>query len=256
MQTSVRDEHFRRRPVGRIGPAFVPWSAVSKGVVMTPIETDVTEYLLWMQIHNYARTTIAGRARYLGYLSCFLAKRGIKFSEEVTLEDLLTYQHALYSYRKSDGLPLTVATQAQRLVPVAHFFSWLRRSGRINVNPAADMTMPSAFSCSATQNEYANRWADGRAASAQNTSCSRCLFITHISRPLPPPWGYRQVLHSAWAGRPLDRLRAYSSWQGQRVGHPGLPQPRIVPMWLPAQAKEPALRTVSPLPPMRRGPRL
>jgi hypothetical protein len=23
---------------------------------MTPIETDISEYLLWMQIHNYART--------------------------------------------------------------------------------------------------------------------------------------------------------------------------------------------------------
>ena len=44
---------------------------------MTPIETDISEYLKWMQIHNYARTTIAGRERYLGYLTCFLAKRGI-----------------------------------------------------------------------------------------------------------------------------------------------------------------------------------
>jgi hypothetical protein len=62
---------------------------------MTPIETDIREYLLWMQIHNYAKTTIAGRVRYLGYLSCFLAKRGIETSGEVTLEDLLVYQHAL-----------------------------------------------------------------------------------------------------------------------------------------------------------------
>jgi integrase/recombinase XerD len=37
---------------------------------------------------------------------------------------------------------LTVATQVQRLVPVAQFFSWLRRTGRLDVNPAADMTMP------------------------------------------------------------------------------------------------------------------
>jgi site-specific recombinase XerC len=109
---------------------------------MTPIETDISEYLLWMQIHNYAQTTIAGRVRYLGYLRCFLAKRGIETSEDVTLEDLLVYQHVLFSHRKSDGIPLTVATQVQRLVPVAQFFSWLRRTGRLDVNPAADMTMP------------------------------------------------------------------------------------------------------------------
>ena len=40
---------------------------------MTPIETDITEYLMWMKIHNYARTTIANREVYLRYLSCFLA---------------------------------------------------------------------------------------------------------------------------------------------------------------------------------------
>jgi len=37
---------------------------------------------------------------------------------------------------------LTVATQVQRLIPVAQFFSWLRRIGHLKVNPAADMTMP------------------------------------------------------------------------------------------------------------------
>ena len=25
---------------------------------MTPIETDIREYLLWMQIHNYAKTPL------------------------------------------------------------------------------------------------------------------------------------------------------------------------------------------------------
>jgi integrase/recombinase XerD len=109
---------------------------------MTPIEIDISEYLLWMRIHNYARTTIAGRVRYLGYMSCFLAERGIETSEDVTLEDLLAYQQALFSHKKINGTPLTVSTQVQRLVPVAHFFSWSRRTGRIYVNPAADMTMP------------------------------------------------------------------------------------------------------------------
>ena len=33
-------------------------------------------------------------------------------------------------------------TQAQRLVPVAQFFLWLRRSGRITTNPAENLTMP------------------------------------------------------------------------------------------------------------------
>ena len=134
---------LRQRSGDRVGPAFVPWSAVSKeSHLETPIETDITEYLMWMKIHNYARTTIANRGVYLRYLSCFLAKREIQTSEAVSLEELLDYQQALYSHRKRDGLPLTVATQAQRLVPVAQFYSWLRRTGRLETNPSADLMMP------------------------------------------------------------------------------------------------------------------
>jgi integrase/recombinase XerD len=109
---------------------------------MTPIETDAHDYLVWMRVHNYALTTIACRERYLGYFICFASHRGIDAVEEVTFEMLRDYQHQLFSHRKRDGLPLSFGTQAQRLVPVAQFFSWLRRSGRITSNPAADLTMP------------------------------------------------------------------------------------------------------------------
>jgi site-specific recombinase XerD len=60
---------------------------------MTPIETHISEYLEWMKIHNYAKTTISCRERYLSYLTCFLATRGIDRCDDVTLEDLLAYQH-------------------------------------------------------------------------------------------------------------------------------------------------------------------
>ena len=109
---------------------------------MTPIETDIRRYLEWLQVHNYANATVENRETYLGYLTSFLATRGITRSEDVSLEELLVYQHKLFSYRKRNGLPLTVATQAQRLHPVAHFFSWLRRMGRLKTNPAEDMEMP------------------------------------------------------------------------------------------------------------------
>jgi len=31
---------------------------------MMPIEKDIPDYLMWMKIHNYARTTIANREVY------------------------------------------------------------------------------------------------------------------------------------------------------------------------------------------------
>jgi len=109
---------------------------------MTPIESDAREYLEWMRVHNYAKTTIACRQRYLDYFICFGASRGITKVGAVTFEVLQDYQHHLFAHRKLDGLPLSFGTQAQRLVPVAQFFSWLRKTGRTTSNPAADLTMP------------------------------------------------------------------------------------------------------------------
>ncbi len=109
---------------------------------MTSIETDVEDYLSWMCVHNYAKTTIVSRRYHLGYFTHFAGLRGLHRAEEVTLEDLLSYQHQLFLHRKRDGAPLSFATQMQRLVPLAQFFSWLRRNGRIPANPATDLVMP------------------------------------------------------------------------------------------------------------------
>jgi integrase/recombinase XerD len=109
---------------------------------MTSIEMDAREYLKWMAIHNYARTTIKCRSRYLGYFVDFARREGVDRSEDVTLEQLVSYQQSLFAHRKRDGEPLSFGTQAQRLVPVAQFFSWLRRQHRIYTNPAADLLMP------------------------------------------------------------------------------------------------------------------
>jgi integrase/recombinase XerD len=110
--------------------------------LMTPIESDIHDYLLWMQVHNYARTTIAGRVRYQGYFKSYLDGRGVEETGAVTLEMLLDYQHLLFAHRKRDGMPLTFATQVQRLVPVTQFFSWSRRLGRLPSNPTSDLDMP------------------------------------------------------------------------------------------------------------------
>ena len=109
---------------------------------MTSIGMDVRDYLRWMAIHNYAKTTILCRSRYLGYFVCFAAAQGVDESKEVTLEMLVSYQRALFAHRKRDGSPLSFGTQAQRLVPVAQLFSWLRRQHAISDNPAADLLMP------------------------------------------------------------------------------------------------------------------
>lgn len=109
---------------------------------MAAIESDIDEYLLWLGVHNYARTTIGDRRRYLSYLVRFLAVRGISHSADVTFELLKDYQEELFAHRKANGQPLSFGTQAQRLIPVQHLFSWMRRAGLIDGNPAGDLSMP------------------------------------------------------------------------------------------------------------------
>jgi len=109
---------------------------------MAPIEVNVEEYLLWMRVHNYADTTIDCRRRYLRYFTGFCQQHGVDEVRAVTFELLQNYQRQLFEHRKRGGQPLTVATQVQRLVPVCHFFSWLRRCGQLDANPAGDLLMP------------------------------------------------------------------------------------------------------------------
>ena len=138
---------------------------------MTPIEAEATDYLLWMRVHNYADTTIACRQRYLGYFTRFCSQHGVHDPGLVSFKLLKDYQQQLFECRKRDGQPLAFATQAQRLVPICHFFSWLRRSGRLPLNPAADLLMPKP---------------DRRLPEATLSAPEMALLLTQpdISRPL------------------------------------------------------------------------
>ena len=109
---------------------------------MTPIESDVADYLTWMQVHNYARTTVSCRRRYLAYFTDFASGRGVRAAAELTPDLVAAYQGRLFEYRKVNGSPLAFATQAQRLIPVQQFCGWLRRSGRVPTDPTIDLTPP------------------------------------------------------------------------------------------------------------------
>jgi integrase/recombinase XerD len=106
------------------------------------IEGDVREYLLWMKVHNYAATTVQNRECYLGYLIAFLRQSRVTRSLDVTPELLKAYQAQVFHHRKANGEPLSFGTQLQRLVPVQQFFKWLRKTGRLESDPAVDLTLP------------------------------------------------------------------------------------------------------------------
>jgi integrase/recombinase XerD len=109
---------------------------------MRTFEAATDEYLTWMGVHNYAITTIENRRRYLGYFADFARNAGVIEPSAVTYELVVEYQATLHTYRKTDGTSLSVATQVQRLVPVAQFFTWMRREHLITINPTTDLLMP------------------------------------------------------------------------------------------------------------------
>jgi integrase/recombinase XerD len=109
---------------------------------MASMSIEINEYLDWMAVHNYAATTVENRRRYLGYFESFAGSMGVERPGEVSYELALGYQESLHAHRKTNGAPLSVATQVQRLVPLTQFFRWLRREGRIPANPVADLLMP------------------------------------------------------------------------------------------------------------------
>jgi integrase/recombinase XerD len=83
---------------------------------------------------------------YLRGVRVFLAwleEQGIALAS-VRAEDLLAYQSALVSARKSDGKPYALSTQTHQLVAVKGFFRFLYRRGfRLN-DPATALELPRA----------------------------------------------------------------------------------------------------------------
>jgi len=80
--------------------------------------------------------------RYIRDFIGWCDERSITHPAHVSRPVLERYQRWLYHYRKSDGGPLSIASQRAKLVPLRGWFKWLTRSGAIPANPAADLDLP------------------------------------------------------------------------------------------------------------------
>ena len=113
-----------------------------EGDVTNAFDYDVEDYLTYLAAHGYASTTVRGRRYHLNELSRYLEARGLTDPRLVTPSTLESYQRHLFHHKKSDGTALSFATQAQRLVPVKGFFSFLVKTGASNFDPALGLTLP------------------------------------------------------------------------------------------------------------------
>jgi integrase/recombinase XerD len=86
--------------------------------------------------------TLQQRHRALRRFILWCAERGLASPTEITLPILERYQRHLYHYRKSDGAPLTFASQYTELAPLKPYFKWLTRGRYTLYNVAAELELP------------------------------------------------------------------------------------------------------------------
>jgi len=99
-------------------------------------------YLLWMATHHYAQGTVLVRRVTLGKFLRWCHERSVTQAREVTREMVERYQRHLFYYRKRNGDPLTVTSQAHWLTALRSWFAWMRRERLLDEDPASLMQLP------------------------------------------------------------------------------------------------------------------
>jgi len=102
----------------------------------------LNRFLEWSAVKGYSQRTTDTRKNHLTSFIRWCDERSLNTPQEITRPILDRYQRHLYYYRKKDGNPLSLATQAQRLEPLKAFFKWLTKENHILYNPASEMEMP------------------------------------------------------------------------------------------------------------------
>ena len=99
-------------------------------------------YLQFMQVKNYAESTIVGREFYLFTFLEWAGQRDLIRPSEITKPILERYQRNLFHYRKKNGEPLSFQNQYNQLVAIRAWFKWLAKQNHILYNPASEIELP------------------------------------------------------------------------------------------------------------------
>ncbi len=102
----------------------------------------LVQYLLWMATHHYAASTVDLRRNIMSRFIRWCLDRGVTRPSEVTDTMIGRYQRHLYCFRKPDGQPLSISSQAHSLTALRGWFAWMQRQQLIEHNPAANVQLP------------------------------------------------------------------------------------------------------------------
>jgi integrase/recombinase XerD len=107
-----------------------------------PLLAYMNAHLEWMQVVAYSAATVNTNRHALRRFIAWCDERGLQHPSDITKQVLERYQRHLFYYRKPDGKPLSVGTQAGHLAPLVLWFKWLARQNHILYNPASELDFP------------------------------------------------------------------------------------------------------------------
>ncbi len=106
------------------------------------MEPYVVRFLEWSAAMGLSDQTVISRKRSLNRFTLWCDERELNRPHDITKPILERYRRHLFHYRKSNGDPLSFATQQQRLIPIKAFFKWLSKENHILYNPASELELP------------------------------------------------------------------------------------------------------------------
>ena len=96
----------------------------------------------WAAACGYSAVTVQTRDRSIARFIAWCDERGVSRPADISRAVLERYQRHLFLSRKTDGAPLSLATQQSLLNPLKAFFKWLAREHHILYNPASELILP------------------------------------------------------------------------------------------------------------------
>ncbi|MCP4087916.1 MAG: tyrosine-type recombinase/integrase, partial [Actinomycetia bacterium] len=99
-------------------------------------------FLEWSAAMGLSDQTVISRKRALSRFAVWCNERDLNRPQDITRPILERYRRHLFHYRKTNGDPLSFATQQQRLIPIKAFFKWLTKENYILYNPASELELP------------------------------------------------------------------------------------------------------------------
>ena len=134
---------LRRKPRQ---PPRVPSQRSAAAPAVQPLYAYRQAFVEWTVARGLSPQTAKLRASALDMFIVWCGERGLTRPQDITRPILQRYQVHLYHYRKpkgkDSGAPLTIRTQATRLLALVAFFKWLVRDNHLLTNPAADLELP------------------------------------------------------------------------------------------------------------------